>query len=85
MVVQVPSARRDDLQTFLRSRGVGTGVYYPQPLHLLPAFSELGHGAGDFPVAEAAAAQVLALPMYPELAADQIDYVADQVREFFRT
>ncbi|MEO0248159.1 MAG: DegT/DnrJ/EryC1/StrS family aminotransferase [candidate division WOR-3 bacterium] len=76
-VVRVERGNRDELQRFLRERGVHTGIHYPQPLHLTPAFSWLGYQAGDFPIAERYAQQILSLPMYPELTREQIEYVAE--------
>lgn len=83
-VVRVPDGRRDALATHLKGRGVDTAVYYPQPLHLQPCFSALGHRRGDFPVAEQAAEEVLALPIYPELTDDQVHAVATATEDFFR-
>jgi len=74
---------REDLKTFLKSRGIDTGIYYPLPLHLQPAYSELGYHEGDYPVSESACQKNLSLPMYPELTDEQVYYVADQVRRFF--
>jgi dTDP-4-amino-4,6-dideoxygalactose transaminase len=78
--VRVPA--RDALREHLTARGVGSMVYYPIPLHLQPCFRDLGAAAGDFPLAERAAAEVLSLPIYPELDAAQIDYVVDSVAAF---
>ncbi len=75
-------ARRDRLRDFLAAREVGTEVYYPVPFHLQECFSELGHRAGDYPESERAAEETLALPVYPELSAEQQAYVVDQIREF---
>jgi dTDP-4-amino-4,6-dideoxygalactose transaminase len=73
-VVRVPS--RDAVRERLRDRGVATEVYYPEPLHTQPALASFGYGPGDCPRAEAAAKEVLALPIYPELTADMQTYVA---------
>jgi dTDP-4-amino-4,6-dideoxygalactose transaminase len=75
--------RRDDLQAHLKARGIGTSIYYPLPLHLQPCFAYLGYKAGAFPVAEQAAAEVLSLPIYPELTTAQLDEVVDGVRSFY--
>jgi dTDP-4-amino-4,6-dideoxygalactose transaminase len=73
---------RDGLRSHLSDRGVGTEVYYPVSLHLQECFADLGHRAGDFPEAEKAQREVLALPVYPELSEEQVRYVADCVVEF---
>lgn len=65
----------------LNERGIGSMCYYPVPLHLQSAFSDLGHKPGDFPLAERAANEVLSLPMYPELTDQQIDLVCFAVRD----
>ncbi|MFQ5539291.1 MAG: DegT/DnrJ/EryC1/StrS family aminotransferase [Candidatus Binatia bacterium] len=75
---------RDHLQAYLRQRGISTGVYYPIPLHLQPAYRHLGYKEGDFPVTEAAAREVLSLPMYPELGEDEINKVVEGIRDFYR-
>ena len=75
---------RDKLQRFLNENGIGTGLHYPVPLHLQPCFKELGYKRGDFPVSEQLAESGLSLPIYPELTDEQIEYVAEKIREFFR-
>ena len=75
-------SRRDELQEFLAGRGVPTIIYYPLPLHLQRVYADLGHRAGDFPVAETVAKTILPLPIYPELTDDQVDYVIETVRQF---
>jgi len=75
-------ADRDGLRRHLADSQVGTEIYYPVPLHLQACFSALGHSSGDFPVAEAAAQDSLALPVYPELDAAQLDYVAQCVLDY---
>jgi dTDP-4-amino-4,6-dideoxygalactose transaminase len=76
-------ARRDALQSFLKERGIGTSVYYPLPLHLQPCFAYLGYKAGSCPESELAAAEVLSLPIFPELEQSQLDEVIAAVRSFY--
>jgi dTDP-4-amino-4,6-dideoxygalactose transaminase len=80
----VRAQRRDELKDFLARRGIQTEVYYPLPLHLQECFSELAYRAGDFPAAELAADQVLALPLYPEITETQQEAVVEGVAAFFR-
>jgi dTDP-4-amino-4,6-dideoxygalactose transaminase len=75
--------RRDELQAFLRERDIGSAVYYPLPLHLQPCFAHLGYQQGRLPVTEAAAGQVLSLPIYPELSRAQQDWVIESIRAFY--
>jgi len=79
----IQADRREALQQYLLEKGVATGLHYPRPLHLHPAYEQLGYHAGDFPVAEAAAKRILSLPMYPELGERQIRYVADTIKVFY--
>lgn len=79
----VRAERRDELSAFLREAGIGSGVYYPVPLHLQPAFQDYGGREGAFPVSEKACREVLALPMYPELGEERARRVADAVRRFY--
>lgn len=76
--------RRDELVAFLKDRKIGAGVYYPLPLHLQKCFAHLGHKAGDFPNAERAAAEVVALPIYPELTDEQQHAVVAALTAFYR-
>jgi dTDP-4-amino-4,6-dideoxygalactose transaminase len=74
---------RDRLQAYLSKQGVDTEVYYPIPLHLQDCFLSLGYRSGDFPHAESAAREALALPVYPELTEEQQRYVVAQIRGFY--
>jgi dTDP-4-amino-4,6-dideoxygalactose transaminase len=76
---------RDGLRAHLTARGIGTEIYYPVPFHLQACFASLGHKAGDFPVAEAQAADSLALPIYGELTEGQQRYVVDSAVEYCQT
>jgi dTDP-4-amino-4,6-dideoxygalactose transaminase len=67
----------------LRSRGIGCAVYYPLALHLQPCFADLGYRAGSLPASEAATAEVISLPVYPELSPAQQDAVVRAVTEFY--
>jgi dTDP-4-amino-4,6-dideoxygalactose transaminase len=74
-VVRVPAERRDAIVAALTAAGIGAAIHYPVPVHLTPAFAGLGHEAGAFPHAEAAAAEILSLPLYPQITAGQQERV----------
>ncbi len=73
---------RFGLQNILRERGIATGIHYPIPLHLQPAFKILGYKENDFPISESVAKKVISLPIYPELPIDHQDYVVEQIHQF---
>ena len=79
----IRTPKRDDLSAYLTKKNIGNRIYYPVPLHLQECYETLGYHKGDFPVAEQAAQEVLSLPIYPELAPDQITYVAETIKQFF--
>ena len=76
-------ANRDGLKAHLKEQGIGSEVYYPLPLHLQPCFADLGYNKGDFPVSERLAGESLALPVHAEIAAEDIDHIADVIRSFY--
>lgn len=80
-VVRTP--RRDELSAHLKAAGIGSGVYYPIPVHRQPAYAELGLRPEDFPVAERACREVLALPMFPELGNAEVARVCREIKAFF--
>lgn len=75
---------RDALQAFLESEGISTRIYYPLCLHLQPCFSDLGYAEGDFPQAEALSRECLALPIFPELKAEEQEWLVSSMAEFYR-
>jgi dTDP-4-amino-4,6-dideoxygalactose transaminase len=80
----IRTERRDALQAHLTSKGIGTAIYYPIPLHMQQCFAYLGYKAGAFPESERASKEVLSLPVYPELTSVQQDEVIEAVRSFYR-
>lgn len=79
----IRAPRRDALRAHLAAAGIGTAIYYPEPLHLQPCFAELGYRAGALPIAERACHELLALPVHPTLAPDAQAFVVDQIAAFY--
>jgi dTDP-4-amino-4,6-dideoxygalactose transaminase len=82
--VRVKNNKRNELMSFLKQKGIGSKIYYPLPLHLQECFNNLGYKKGDFPISEAAAEEVLSLPIFPELTKEEIKYVCDSIKSFLR-
>ncbi len=80
-VIRCP--QRDQLKSFLQEQGVGTEIYYPLSMHEQVCFSDLGYKKGDFPESERAAADSLAIPVHSALAVDDMEYIAERIREFY--
>jgi dTDP-4-amino-4,6-dideoxygalactose transaminase len=83
-VVRVPGSRREQLQADLATHGISTGIHYPIALPYLNAYKYLGHTQADFPESLKASGEILSLPMFPELTEEQVNYVADKIREHVR-
>jgi len=80
--VQAP--RRDALAAFFKERGIPHAIYYPVPLHLQKAFAMSGNREGDFPISEQAAREVISLPMHSELTEEQLVFITDAVKSFYK-
>ncbi|MET0165144.1 MAG: DegT/DnrJ/EryC1/StrS family aminotransferase, partial [Vicinamibacterales bacterium] len=79
-IYAIRPANRQAWHEARQAQGIQTGIHYPTPVHLLPAFADLGYERGEFPHAEQAANEVLSLPMFPELTAEQSEEVALAIR-----
>jgi dTDP-4-amino-4,6-dideoxygalactose transaminase len=79
----IQTQRRDELKTYLTDSGIGTGIHYPNPIHLQQTASSLGYQPGAFPVTERQAATILSLPVYAELEQSQVEYVVDRIQRFY--
>jgi hypothetical protein len=75
---------RDQLAEHLKKNEIGYSIYYPMPLHQQKCFEYLGYKKGDFPVAEKVSEKIIALPIYPEITVDEIDYVCDTIKKFYK-
>ncbi|WP_073164313.1 DegT/DnrJ/EryC1/StrS family aminotransferase [Tangfeifania diversioriginum] len=80
----IQTSRRNELQQFLKGRGIPAMVYYPGVIHLQEAYQYLGHKKGDFPVSEQLTETVLSLPMHTELTGEQLEYITSNIKEFFK-
>ena len=79
----IKTEKRDRLKAWLADYGISTSIHYPRPIHLQPAYQDLGYKPGDFPNAEKYAAEILSLPLYPELAATEMEYIVQKIKSFF--
>jgi dTDP-4-amino-4,6-dideoxygalactose transaminase len=82
-VFNILAQKRDELSEFIKQNEIQFSIYYPVPLHLQKCFSYLGYKEGDFPVAERVSKQILALPIYPEITREEVDFVCETIRKFY--
>ena len=83
-IYMIRCKKRDELQAYLKEKGVGTLIHYPLPPHLQEAYSELNFKVGDFPIAEEIASTCLSLPIYPGLAQEEVNYIGETIKAFFK-
>ncbi len=83
-VIRLASSDRDRLRAFLQCKGISTGLHYPVPVHLTPAFAHLGYQEGNSPVVELYSRQILTLPLYPGMEPNQVTYVAQNIKDFLQ-
>lgn len=81
---EIQAEHRDQLRAYLEKQGIHTGIHYPIPLHLQPAYEHLQFDKGSFPIAERLAQHILSIPLYPELTKNQQDYVIDHINQFYQ-
>jgi len=81
----VKSDHRDELQKFLKQEGIGTGIHYPMPIHLQPAYlGKISLSPGELPISEKISGEIISLPMYPQLSDNQVGYVAEKIKDFYQ-
>lgn len=82
-VFNILANNRDELASYLKKNEIGTSIYYPKPLHLQKCFEYLGYKKGDFPVSEKVCEEIIALPIYPEITKDEVEFVCDTIKSFY--
>lgn len=82
-VFNILAEKRDELSNYLKEKEIGSSIYYPKPLHMQKCFEYLGHKEGDFPVSEKISKEIIALPMYPELKIEEVEYICDTISKFY--
>jgi len=83
-VFNVLAQRRDELCDYLKANEIGNSIYYPMPLHLQKCFEYLGYKKGNFPVAEKVAENIIALPIYPEITEEEVEFVCETIKKFYK-
>lgn len=82
-VFNVLAESRDELAAYLAKNEIGYSIYYPRPLHVQACFQDLGYKKGDFPIAEKVADEIIALPIYPEMTMDEVEYICEKIKSFY--
>lgn len=82
-VFNILAEKRDELAAYLSKNEIGYNIYYPRPLHLQGCFRDLGYKKGDFPISERVSNMIIALPIYPELTSDEVDFVCEKIKSFY--
>lgn len=82
-IYAIRAKKRNELASYLSSKGIATVMHYPLPIHLQPAYKKLGYKAGDFPITEKLANEILSLPMFPELKEEEIKYICKNIATFY--
>ncbi|MBE6069529.1 MAG: DegT/DnrJ/EryC1/StrS family aminotransferase [Clostridium lundense] len=83
-VFNILAEKRDELADYLKKNEVGYSIYYPMPLHMQKCFEYLGYKKGDFPVAERVSEQIIALPIYPEITTEEVEFVCETIKKFYK-
>lgn len=83
-VFNILAEKRDELADYLKQNEVGCSIYYPMPLHVQKCFSYLGYKKGDFPIAEKISEKIIALPIYPEITEQEVDFVCETIKQFYK-
>ena len=81
---EIRTEKRDGLMNYLKSKGIETGLHYPEPLHVQQAYRYRGYQKGDFPIAEKCCKEILSLPLFPEMTEEQTNYVVESIKEYFK-
>ena len=84
-VFNILAENRDELAEFLAKNEIGYSIYYPRPLHLQACFQDLGYKKGDFPVAERVSNKIIALPIYPEMTIDEVEFICEKIKLFYKS
>jgi len=83
-VLNIMTENRDKLAEYFAKNEIGYSIYYPRPLHLQACFRDLGYKKGDFPIAERVSNKIIALPIYPEMTTDEVEFICGKIKSFYK-